>query len=192
MNVEPTELQGNYVTLEPLIRDIHQDDLIEAGSEANIFKWFLSISSPDDIPEFLEKAELDQQDGKALPFAIVYNDTGKAIGTTRFGSISREHRRVEIGWTWISPTYQRTGVNTESKFLLLSHAFENWECGRVMLKTDCRNTQSRRAIERLGAKKEGVLRKHCITDHGYRDTVVYSIVDSEWPSIKSKLKTKIE
>jgi RimJ/RimL family protein N-acetyltransferase len=130
-----------------------------------------------------------QARGGDLPFTVFYKATGKAIGATRFMEIRREHRGLEIGGTWYAPAYQRTRVNTECKYLMLKHAFEVLRCIRVQFKTDLRNERSQRAIERLGAQKEGVFRNHMLTPAGHiRSSVYYSIIDSEWPEIKTRLE----
>ena len=123
----------------------------------------------------------------------VEKSTGTIVGSTRFGNIDRHNRRVEIGWTWINPRWQRTAINTEAKFLMLRHAFETWRCVRVELKTDVLNEKSRAAILRLGAEQEGVLRQHQITDSGrFRDTVYFSIIDTEWEAVKKVLLSRLE
>lgn len=121
----------------------------------------------------------------------MHQDPGAAIGSTRFGNIAPEHRRVEIGWTWLTPSQQRTKANTEAKYLMLSHAFEEWDCVRVELKTDSRNQPSIDAIRRIGATKEGTLRKHMQSHQGVRDTVYFSIIDDEWDDVKRDLETKL-
>lgn len=135
---------------------------------------------------------LKSQTSGDVVFAIIVKDTGLAVGSTRFMDIRREHRGLEIGWTWLAPGVQRTRVNTEAKFLLLKHAFENLGALRVQLKTDARNTRSQRAIERIGGVMEGVLRRHMkVWDGHQRDTVYYSIVDTEWPAAKERFLQKL-
>lgn len=127
-----------------------------------------------------------------LPFVTVLKSGGQVVGCTRFGNIVPAHRRAEIGWTWVGKPWQRSGVNTEAKFLMLSHAFEVWQCIRVELKTDFLNQKSRTAILRLGAREEGVLRQHMVAPDGrLRDTVYYSILDREWPAVKAALLAKM-
>ena len=127
-----------------------------------------------------------------LPFALIEKSTGRAIGSTRYGNIDRTHHRVEIGWTWVAPTWQRTAVNTEAKYLLLRHAFETLGCIRVELKTDSLNEKSRNAILRIGAREEGTFRNHMITASGrIRHTVYFSVLDSEWPEVKSRLQSRL-
>jgi len=130
--------------------------------------------------------------GVSIPFATVEKSTNKVVGSTRFGNIDVKNRCVEIGWTWITPSRQRTFINTEAKLLMLGHAFEIWKCARVELKTDALNEKSRNAILRLGAKQEGILRRHLITETGrFRDSVYFGIIDSEWQNIKADLKRKL-
>jgi RimJ/RimL family protein N-acetyltransferase len=134
----------------------------------------------------------DQASGMALPFAQIEKATGRVIGSTRYANIERSHHRLEIGWTWIAEPWQRTAVNTESKYLLLRHAFEAWGCMRVELKTDSLNVKSRAAILRIGAREEGTFRNHMITSSGrIRHTVYFSIVDAQWPEVRSRLERKL-
>lgn len=192
MDIEPVTLAGEYVRLEPLSVESNLADLQTAGAHPEIFRWFSrDWSSPDAMREFVEEA-LDARDrGDALPFATVLQETGEAIGSTRFGNVAREHRRVEIGWTWLTPAQQRTPANTEAKYLMLTHAFEEWDCVRVELKTDSRNRRSRAAIERIGATEEGTFRRHMQTHQGPRDTVYFSVLDGEWPAVKRDLEGKL-
>jgi RimJ/RimL family protein N-acetyltransferase len=144
--------------------------------------------TPDGLRLYIESALQRQAEGTALPFAVVSKAAGKAIGSTRYGNIDPENRRVEIGWTWYGRDFQRTAVNTECKYLLLRHAFETLGCLRVEFKTDVLNERSRKAILRIGAKEEGVFRKHMVMPSGrVRDTVYFSIVDTEWPAVKMRL-----
>jgi RimJ/RimL family protein N-acetyltransferase len=134
----------------------------------------------------MEAALAEQERGLALPFCTIETGTGAVVGSTRFGNIAAEHRRVEIGWTFVTPSRQRTAVNTEAKYLMLRHAFEIWDCNRVELKTSALNTRSRNAILRLGAKQEGIFRKHMINPDGsIRDTVYYSVIAEEWHGVKA-------
>ena len=188
MNPGPITLVGDVVTLVPL-EESHVDELADVGLDPRI--WEVSprtMTSRADLAAYVQEAVSQGAAGKAVPFAIVLKEDGRAIGSTRYGNIDRTNRRLEIGWTWIAPDWWRTAVNTECKLLLLSHAFEDLGCVRVELKTDVLNARSRAAIIRLGAKEEGVLRKHVLTAGGrWRDTVYYSILDDEWPDVKSKL-----
>ena len=141
---------------------------------------------------YVEAALAEQAAGTALPFATVLREGDVVVGSTRFGSIAPEHRRVEIGWTWIAPPWQRTAVNTEAKLLMLRHAFETWGCRRVELKTNARNARSRAAMLRIGAREEGILRKHMINaDGSARDSVYFSVVDDEWPAVRERLEAML-
>jgi RimJ/RimL family protein N-acetyltransferase len=151
------------------------------------------IKTEADLQNYVETALDEQRRGVSLPFATVLKETGHTIGSTRFGNIDLANKRVEIGWTWIGLEFQRTFVNTEAKFLMLRYAFETWNCNRVELKTDALNERSRRAILRIGAKEEGILRKHAVTDSGrLRDTVYFSILDDEWQAVKQNLQNKLQ
>jgi RimJ/RimL family protein N-acetyltransferase len=142
---------------------------------------------------YIEKALDEQARGTALPFATIEKSSGKAIGSTRYANIDGANRRLEIGWTWITPRWQRTAVNTEAKYLMLRHAFEHLGCLRVEFKTDVLNERSRNAILRLGAKQEGIFRKHVITSTGrIRDSIYFSILDTEWPEVKAGLEEKLK
>jgi N-acetyltransferase len=189
---EPVTLKGQHVRLEPLEQK-HHAALSSVGLDEDLWKWIPApVRTPEDMRAYIEKALDEQERGVSLPFAIVEQSYGRAIGSTRYGNIDREHRRVEIGWTWVAREWQRTSVNTECKYLLLRHAFESLGCTRVELKTDSLNERSRTAILRIGAKQEGIFRNHMITASGrIRHTVYFSIIDSEWPAIKAKLETKL-
>ena len=192
MDFKPVTLKGEYIRLEPLSIEDHLEDLEMAGSNSEIFRWFTEDhSSPAAMREFVEGALEAQEQGTAVPFATVHRDSGEAIGSTRFGNIAPEHRRVEIGWTWLTPSQQRTKANTEAKYLMLSHAFEERDCVRIELKTDSRNQASINAIRRIGATKEGTLRKHMQSHQGVRDTVYFSITDDEWSDVKRDLESKL-
>ncbi|GHO42804.1 GNAT family N-acetyltransferase [Ktedonospora formicarum] len=189
MQITPITLQGNIVRLEPL-QQAHAADLYAAG-DTTIWRYMPDSpgSSPEAMASWIDTAHQAREKGIELPFAIILLQTGQAIGSTRYLDISQQHRGLEIGWTWLSPKVQRTGVNTECKYLLLRHAFEGLGAIRVQLKTDSRNEQSQRAIERIGASREGVLRNHKIMPDGYlRHSVYYSIIESEWPSVKERLQ----
>src|SRR5206468_3564674 len=140
----------------------------------------------EDLRLYLESALRDQREGRSLPFATIERAGGRVVGSTRFGNIEPAHRRVEIGWTWIGRDWQRTAINTEAKYLMLRHAFETWGCVRVELKTNALNQKSRRAIQRIGGREEGIFRRHIISERGvWRDTVYFSILDDEWPEVKA-------
>jgi RimJ/RimL family protein N-acetyltransferase len=144
------------------------------------------------MEDYIRTALAEQAQGISLPFGTVHKPSGRTVGSTRFGNIDRENRRVEIGWTWIGRPWQRTAVNTEAKYLMLRHAFEVWDCLRVEFKTDRLNEQSRRALLRIGAKEEGMLRSHMITATGrVRDSVYFSIIAAEWPEARARLEEKL-
>ncbi len=150
------------------------------------------MKTPEDFGRLVDKTFAEQEGGESVAFATVNRGSGQVIGSTRFMNIDRTNRRVEIGSTWIVPAWQRTAVNAEAKYLMLQHAFEVWKCIRVELKTDALNEKSRNAILRLGAKEEGTLRKHVITWTGRaRDSVYFSILDTEWPQVKARLEGKL-
>jgi RimJ/RimL family protein N-acetyltransferase len=192
MIVEPVILSGQYVRLEPLSVD-HFDRLWEIGREPELWKWVpYHITTPDRMHTYIKSALDSQAIGTALPFVTIWQATNEIVGSTRFGNIDAPNHRVEIGWTWIAPRWQRTPVNTEAKFLLLQHAFETWHCIRVEFKTDELNLKSQQAIERLGAKKEGVFRHHMIVEGGrLRNSVYYSIINDEWPEVKARLQAML-
>ncbi|RMH74272.1 MAG: N-acetyltransferase [Gemmatimonadetes bacterium] len=192
MKIEPVILEGPFVRLEPLTRD-HIPALFQAANYPEIWEYMTSIvATPEDMVAYVSAALDQQAQGVALPFVTVHTATNTVVGSTRFGNIAPEHRRVEIGWTWITPRFQRTAVNTEAKWLMLTHAFEVWNCIRVEFKTDVLNTRSRRAIERLGAKQEGILHHHMILPDGrYRDSVYYRILATEWEPIKARLQSTL-
>ena len=192
--VAPGSLEGSVVRLEPICREhaalfwhVAKDNL------EDIFRWIpYSMKTPEDFEKLIAKAFDEQGRGESIVFATVERASGRAIGSTRFMNIDRANRRVEIGSTWIAPAWQRTGVNTEAKYLMLRHAFEVWGCVRVELKTDALNEKSRNAILRIGAKEEGTLRRHVVTWTGrIRDSVYFSILDSEWPGAKQRLETML-
>ncbi|HZI67111.1 MAG TPA: GNAT family protein [Thermoanaerobaculia bacterium] len=193
MTLEPVVLQGTYVRLEPLSQH-HFEDLLEVGLDPEIWRWTTERArTPEELRAWIDRALAARDTGAAMPFATVALPYGKAIGGTRFATWSATDRRVEIGWTWIGRDWQRTAVNTEAKYLMLRHAFEVLGCLRVELRTDVGNERSRAAILRIGAKEEGVLRKHSVTASGrVRDTVYYSILDDEWPEVKAGLERKLD
>ena len=192
MIAEPVTLSGRFVRLEPLSLD-HHPALCQVGLDPDL--WAVAIAplkTPEDLRAYIEEALRAQAGGTALPFATLEASSGRPIGSTRYGAIDRDNRRVEIGWTWIGRAWQRTPVNTEAKYLMLKHAFETMRCIRVELKTDVLNARSRAAMLRIGAKEEGVLRRHIITASGrVRDSVYYSIIDSEWPAVRASLEEKL-
>jgi RimJ/RimL family protein N-acetyltransferase len=188
MKVEPVTLRGRIVRLEPLSID-HVESLCRVGLEPDLWRWIPTpVSTAEEMHAYVATALEEQGRGVSLPFAIVEQGSSLVIGSTRYANIEPSDRRIEIGWTWLTSTHQRTGANTEAKFLLLTHAFESLGAIRVEFKTDALNEVSRRAILRLGAVEEGTFRKHRITASGrVRDTVYFSIVDTEWPDVKTRL-----
>jgi N-acetyltransferase len=193
MYARPITLYGKRVRLEPM-RSEHLPALAVAGAYEELWKWTrTSAHTADSMRQYVDEALGDAREGKAIPFVTVDRASGRIIGSTRFASFDHYNRRVEIGWTWITPLFQRTHVNTEAKYLMLSHAFEKWECARVELKTDVLNDKSRNAMLRMGATEEGILRKHILTESGrWRDTIYYSILDTEWPDVRRFLLKSLE
>jgi N-acetyltransferase len=193
MKLTPVTLEGTRVRLEPLAQS-HQPALAEIGLDEDIWRWVTSapVRTPEDMTAYIALALAERDAGRALPFATVDRATGRAIGSTRYAAIEPLHRRLEIGWTWLGRAWQRTAANTEAKYLMLRHAFETLGCVRVELKTDALNERSRAAIRRIGAREEGILRQHMITTSGrLRDTVYFSVLDSEWAQVKSELERRL-
>lgn len=182
MHIGPVTLEGSRVRLIPMTRD-HVEAMWEAGNYPQIWEHTgtFPIRSLDDMRRYVETAMTERDAGRAIPFVSTDPRTGEVIGTSRFANISVQDRRVEIGWTWLRPDRQRTGVNGEAKSLMLQQAFDVWGALRVEIKTDVRNTKSRAAIERIGATYEGLFRQHMVVREGrVRDTVYYSITDIDW------------
>lgn len=192
MQVEPVVLEGDFVRLEPMSIK-HLPALCEVGLDASLWRLTTNnLKDAGDLARYVQTALDDQRHGVSLPFATIERVSGTAVGSTRFGNIDTAHRKAEIGWTWINPKWQRTAVNTEAKLLMLTHAFEVWNCVRVELKTDALNERSRNAILRIGAKEEGISRNHMITDlRRFRDSVYFSIIESEWESVKENLRSRL-
>jgi N-acetyltransferase len=192
--VTPLTLESTVVRLEPIRRE-HAELFweIAKGDLDDIFRWIpYPMKKPEDFQRLIDKIFEEQERGESVAFATVEKKSGRTIGSTRFMNIDRANRRVEIGSTWIVPAWQRTAVNTEAKYLMLRHAFEVWGCVRVELKTDALNEKSRNAILRIGAKEEGTLRRHVVTWTGrIRDSVYFSILDSEWPEVKKRLEERL-
>jgi N-acetyltransferase len=192
--VTPVKLSGSVVRLDP-IRHQHAELFWEVAKNNldDIFRWIpYRMQTRDDFQLLVAKALQEQERGESVVFTTVEIASGRVIGSTRFMNIDRNNRRIEIGSTWIAPAWQRTAVNTEAKYLMLRHAFEVWGCFRVELKTDALNEKSRNAILRVGAKEEGTLRRHVVTWTGrVRDSVYFSILDSEWPEVKARLEEKL-
>lgn len=183
-------LEGAHARIEPLARE-HAAGLFAAGADATIWRYLPRppFASLVDVLATIDAALAAASSGGEVPFAIVARADGTVAGSTRFLDIRREDRALEIGWTWLGTPWQRGALNTECKYLLLRHAFEGLGAVRVQLKTDRRNERSQRAIERLGAVREGTLRRQRLTWDGvWRDTVYYSVVDSEWPAVRERLE----
>jgi RimJ/RimL family protein N-acetyltransferase len=193
MRVEPVTLTGRTIRLEPLRRE-HAKHLYQAAQDPAIWPYMsynpsVSLAA---MQEWITKALEAQEYGHQVPFVIVHLTNEAIIGSTRYLTIIPNDRGLEIGWTWLASKARRTVINTECKYLLLRHAFEMLGAIRVQLKTDSRNLVSQRAIERLGASKEGILRNHMIMPDGhYRHSVYYSILDTEWPTVKANLEAKM-
>ncbi|MET0534511.1 MAG: GNAT family protein [Steroidobacter sp.] len=185
---EPVTLRGSHATLEPLTHARH-DELVEAVRDGELWKlWYTAVPAPEQINAEIERRLELQRKGSMLPFAIIEAASGTAVGMTSYMNIDAEIKRVEIGSTWYRKRVQRTPLNTECKLMLLTHAFESLDCVAVEFRTHFINHQSRRAIERLGAKLDGILRNHRRASDGtLRDTVVYSVINSEWPMVRSHL-----
>ncbi len=194
MKIELVTLKGHLVCLEPL-RMEHAGELYEASRNPGLWTY-KPVSQPGSLTEMeqlIASVLQNQQAGVCLPFAIISLERGCAVGETRYHSFMLQDHGLEIGWTWLAPSVQRTGVNTECKYLLLCHAFEAMGTIRVQLRTHHLNINSQRAIERLGAVREGVLRNHFIMPDGsYRYSVYYSIIQSEWPSVKARLEKMMQ
>lgn len=188
---ETPTLNGRLVTLRPLVPD-DRDAILNAASDGELWKLFYTtVPSAETVDDWMARAFRDHGHGRALPFAVTAPD-GRVIGSTRYMRMHAANRRVEIGSTFYAQSAQRSGVNTEAKSLLLAHAFEVLGCVCVQFRTDWLNQASRRAIERLGAKPDGMLRNHSIMPDGrVRDTMVYSILDREWPGVKAALALKL-
>ncbi|HEX4524846.1 MAG TPA: GNAT family protein [Casimicrobiaceae bacterium] len=187
--VEPVTLKGQHATLEPL-EPKHEAGLQAAAADGELWRlWYTSVAPPDRIGDYIARAlEMRERLG-AMPFAVRHNTTGDIVGCTRYFNVDAANRRLEIGHTWYSKRVQRTAVNTECKLLLLKHAFEVLRCIAVEFRTHWFNHASRAAIERLGAKQDGVLRNHqLLPDGSKRDTVVFSIIDGEWPAVRRHLE----
>lgn len=193
-NPQPITLAGKFVLLEPLAMG-HAEDLFAVAQDPDIWRYMTCapLTSLASTRLFIEQALVRAATGAEVPFVIRCQATGRTIGSTRYLDIRRPHRALEIGWTWLGASFQRTAANTEAKLLLLSHAFDDLGAIRVQLKTDERNLRSQRAIERIGALREGVHRKQMILWDGYiRNAVFYSITDEEWPRVKDRLRARLE
>ena len=193
MKIEPVTLRGSMVRLEPLTLD-RTAALARVGLEPVLWRWVPTrMHTPEDMQAYVLTAIDEQRRGVSLPFVIIDQASDQVIGSTRYANIETSHRRLEIGWTWLATSHQRSGANTEAKLLLLTQAFDVLGANRVELKTDSLNEQSRTAILRLGALEEGTFRNHMIIPESgrVRHTVYFSIIDSEWQAIKARLTARL-
>lgn len=192
LRIEPTTLEGEFVRLVPLSLD-HVDACSAIGLDPDIWRWTpLRVRDAAEMRRLVEEALQAQRAGTALPFTTTVRESGEVVGMTRYMNIAAADRRVEIGFTWIAPAWQRTRINSEAKYLMLRHAFETWGCMRVEFKTNVLNTKSRTAILRLGAVEEGTFRKHMLNEDGtVRDSVYFSIIDDEWPAVKARMEAAL-
>ncbi len=190
MELNHFELEGKHVRLEPLELAKHWDGLVAIGLEPDLWRWTSAkIANAEDLERYLRRALQERDQMVSAPFAIVHHPSGRIAGCTRFGNIEPLHKRVEIGWTWVGKPFQRTVVNTETKYLLFRHAFETWGWNRVELKTSALNHKSKDAMRRLGLVEEGTLRNHMLNEDGTtRDTVYFSVIRDEWPDMKARLE----
>jgi RimJ/RimL family protein N-acetyltransferase len=193
METDPAPtLTGDRVTLEPLSHE-HADDLRAAVADGDLWRaWYTRVPTPAGVDEEVDRRLAEQAAGRMVPFAVRDRPTGRVVGATTFLNLDRENRRVEIGATFLGASAQRTGINTEAKLLMLSHAFDVWQCIAVEFRTHWHNIRSRTAIAGLGAKQDGVLRNHALgRDGSLRDTVVFSVIQSEWPTVRLSLAERL-
>lgn len=190
MDVVPIALEGSHVRLELLELDRHWEGLLAIGLDPSLWQFTAArVRTASELRSYFEDALADRARGTALPFAIIDRASGRVAGCTRFGNIAREHRRTEIGWTFLGTEFQRTVRNTEAKYLMLAHAFETWGCMRVEFKTSRTNQKSQNAMRRLGLVEEGMFRKWTLLPDGSpRDVVWFSVIDDEWPAMKARLE----
>src|SRR4051794_10680535 len=192
LDLSPTPLEGHGIRLEPLTPQ-HRDALVEAATDGRLWElWFTSVPTPDEVATYIQTALAGQAAGHMLPWVVRELATGTIVGSTRYHDVNPAVDRVEIGYTWYAASRQRSGVNTACKLLLMTHAFERLACEVVGFRTDNFNFRSQRAIEALGAKKDGVIRHHWPRrDGSARDTVIYSILAAEWPDVKRHLELRL-
>lgn len=192
MDLGPITLEGTFIRLEPL-RPAHAAALYEAGRPPEIWTWLaVEFTGPESAVQFIDTALKNEAAGVEYAFAVIWKETGEVVGSTRYLDVDPANKSTEIGWTWYNPRFQGTVVNPEAKLLLMQHAFERWGARRVWLKTDIKNTRSQAAMRKMGAQYEGTLRNHRFRrDGSMRDTVVFSVIDPEWPSVKAGLLARI-
>ena len=190
--VTPVTLEGSRVRLEPL-HETHLDDLVRVGKDDSIWRWITGLPMDEQgLHAWFDQTRANAEAGIEVPFATVDRNSDRAIGSTRFMTITPEHRRLEIGWTWVGTAFQKTGANREAKLLQLTHAFETLDAERVEFKTHARNEKSRAALTGIGATFEGVLRHHTIMPDGSnRDSAFYSVLAVEWPAVKAALVARL-
>ncbi|WP_292934154.1 GNAT family protein [Noviherbaspirillum sp.] len=191
--VDAVTLSGRHATLEPLALE-HEEEIRLAVADGELWNlWFTTVPRPEGVRNYIEQLIAQRERGEVLAFAVRDNESGRIVGGTRYLHIDENNRRLEIGGTWYAQRAQRTAINTECKLMLLAHAFEKLRCIAVEFRTDWFNKRSQAAIERLGAKRDGVLRNHIIMPDGrIRDSVVYSVIQNEWPGVKKNLLYKLE
>jgi RimJ/RimL family protein N-acetyltransferase len=192
-DLKPVVLEGDFVRLVPLARE-HVPALHEAGRFDAIWRWNPNgpATTREAMDAYVQRALDQQAAGLGLPFATTLRETGEVVGSTRFTTVDARQPRIEIGYTWITPRWQRTRVNTEAKYLMLCHAFHAWGCARVEFRTDALNVKSRAAIVRLGAMEEGVLRHHVRCHDGrLRDSVIFGMLAAEWPEVRKRLEERL-
>ena len=191
--LSPVTLTGHHAVLAPLSHD-HHDDLVEAVKDGELWKlWYTTVAKPEAMRAEIDRRLELQRQGTMLPFTVMQKNGGRAVGMTAYMNVDTVNRRVEIGSTWYRKSVQHTVINTECKLMLLTHAFESLSCIAVEFRTHFFNHRSRRAIERLGAKLDGILRSHQLATNGtLRDTCVYSIIAAEWPTVKAHLAWMLE
>ena len=190
MALQPVTLEGQTVRLEPLDLSQHRAGLQRIGLEPSLWRYTsVQIRETSELEAYLDQAATELAEHRAMPFAIIHRASGAVAGCTRFGNIEPAHKRLEIGWTWVGRLYQRSAVNTETKYLLFRHVFETLGWNRVELKTSALNEPSKSAMRRLGLMEEGVLRQHMINQDGtLRDSVYFSVIREEWPVMKARLE----
>jgi RimJ/RimL family protein N-acetyltransferase len=181
------------VRLEPLSL-LHLDGLVDVGLAPDLWERTTTrIGTRGEMEDYVRTALLWQSQNTALPFATIEQETGRVVGSTRFANADHANRRIEIGWTWVAPPWQRSAVNTEAKLLMMRHAFDTLGCIRVEFKTDALNTRSRAALARIGAREEGILRSHMLVQGGRRrDSVYFSVIEEEWQDVEAALRAKLE